>query len=442
MSKKANPQPLPPPHGALALLGLALAESALSVFQWLELVRVRDGGSAVCAVSETLNCETVWNSPFASSVHAAFGMPVAALGLVWGLSGVALAALYLAWRRARRAVRPAVNGLRLLAAVGVLASLVFAGASVGAGALCLTCLGTYALALAFALVAWKGLPGALVPQEGEWGRAVGWTGGVALAVFVALLLPGRATPQASSVRLADVQEASGPRLPATLEQYLATLAPREQQAVADALLAYKGATAKPAPGAARFLLGKADAPVRLTEWTDSRCGHCKSFVEAFTAMEKSLPEGRVAVEPRHFPLDVECNPGVGGSDGTGVRCLAAKSLICLEGTPDYLKARAAIFARQRDLSPELVRDIATGGSLKPAQLDACLAAPETGAKLREDIQYATSHDIHGTPMVVVNGRQATAYPPFLYALALAGGDVDAPGFRALPPGREPQAHNH
>ena len=47
------------------LLGLALAEVALSVFQWLELRAVQAGGTAVCSVNATINCETVWTSAFA-----------------------------------------------------------------------------------------------------------------------------------------------------------------------------------------------------------------------------------------------------------------------------------------------------------------------------------------------------------------------------------------
>ena len=68
MSKKANPASRPV-RGAVALLGLGLAESALSIFQWSQLLTLRSGGTTVCSVSEHVNCETVWNTPFASQVH-------------------------------------------------------------------------------------------------------------------------------------------------------------------------------------------------------------------------------------------------------------------------------------------------------------------------------------------------------------------------------------
>ena len=39
-----------------ALLGLALAEVGLSIFQWFELRRVQAGGTAVCSVNANINC--------------------------------------------------------------------------------------------------------------------------------------------------------------------------------------------------------------------------------------------------------------------------------------------------------------------------------------------------------------------------------------------------
>jgi protein-disulfide isomerase len=74
------------------------------------------------------------------------------------------------------------------------------------------------------------------------------------------------------------------------------------------------------------------------------------------------------------------------------------------------------------------------------QLDACIARQDTERKLRDDIAYAKQHDIHGTPLVVINGRQAPAFPAFLYALILADGNPDASAFGTLPAPRALQAH--
>ncbi len=439
--KKANPAPPVPARGAVALLVLGFAESALAIFQWSQLLTLRAGGSTVCGVSDTVNCETVWNSPFAHRAHELLGIPVAGLGLLWGMIATGLAGLYLAWRRGGYTVRPAVNGLRITAAVGLVSTVVLAAASVSAGSLCLTCLGTYALVLGFAGVAWLGLPGPLLPLTGEWGRALKWTGGLAVASFVALLGPGSATPKASSA------DQLVPRItaePGSLEAYLQGLSPREQQLAADALAQYLRDTPLPARSPTRRRYGPVEAPVKIVEWTDSKCPHCKMLVEAISALKKRVPEGKMSLEVRQYPLDGACNPAIPPqhADPTGTRCLAAKAQICLESAPDFWELREKLFAAQALLNPQNIMDIASSGSVSRAQLEECVKSPETNTRIQEDSAYAQQHDIHGTPLVVVNGREIPPSVPFLYALSMVDGDANAPAFRVLPPPRPVQAHAH
>ncbi|MFL5345404.1 MAG: thioredoxin domain-containing protein [Hyalangium sp.] len=431
MSKKANPPPPVPSRGATALLALGLAECALSVFQWSQLITLRNGGSTVCSVSEHVNCEVIWNTPFASRVHELIGIPVAGLGLLWGVVATALAGLYLTWRSGGHTVRPAANGLRLTAAAGALTTVVLASVSASAGALCLTCLGTYVLVIAFALIAWRGLPGPVVPQAGEWGRTLKWTLGLTLAGFVALSIPGRATPKATAAEEQLPQISSEP---GSIESYLRSLSPRDQQWVANAREQYIHETPLSAKAPARRRDGAVDAPVKIVEWTDPMCPHCKILVESMAAMRKRVPEGKLSIEARHYPLDGGCNPTISPerTDG-GLRCLAAKATICLEDAPDYWQLREKLFEAQRTLTVGNVMQIASSGTVSRSQLEACVNSAETTRRLQEDIAYAQQHQIEGTPLVVVNGRQVVPSVPFLYALAMAGGDVNAPAFRVLPP---------
>jgi protein-disulfide isomerase/uncharacterized membrane protein len=441
-NKKGTPSAPPAPvplRGAQLLLGLGLAESALALFQWSQLLTLRAGGATVCGVSERVNCETVWNTPFASSVHETLGIPVAGLGLLWGVVATALAGLYLAWRRGGHTVRPAVNGLRMTAAVGLVTGVVLAGVSASAGALCLTCLGTYVLVLAFAGVAWRGLPGPLMPEAGEWARALQWTVGFALAGFIALSIPGRATPKASAAE-GELPQVTAE--PSSIESYLQGLSRGEKQFAANALEQYRRDTPLPAkPTRRRY--GSAEAPVKIVEWTDSKCPHCKVLVEGVAALKKRVPESKLSLEARQYPLDGACNTGIAPqyTDG-GLRCLAAKAQICLEEASDYWELREQLFAAQGALNPELVMTIASSGSVSRSQLEACVNNPNTHRRLQEDVAYAQDHDIHGTPLVVVNGREVPPSVPFLYALVMAGGDANSPAFRVLPPPQSEAAHNH
>ncbi|MFP2906317.1 thioredoxin domain-containing protein [Pyxidicoccus sp. 3LFB2] len=460
MSSKSSsnkaPSPTAPARGALALLVLGLAESGLAIFQWMQLLTLRGGGSTVCGVSETVNCETVWNSPFASRIHELLGVPVAGLGLVWGLVAVGLSALYLAWARAGRSVGPAVNGLRLVALAGVVSVVVFGVASANAGALCPTCLGTYALVLAFAGVAFFGLPRTAVSVAGEWGTGLKWTVGFTVAAFLAMLLPGRATPTASSNSASTVlppapvassegaSKGTPPPAPVSLEEFLKGLNADQKQFIADGLAQYRASTPLPAVAPARKLYGPANAPVKIVEWTDSKCPHCKALVEELAVLKKRVPEGKMSLEARQFPLDGACNPAIPrrGPDAPSVRCNAARAQICLESAPDYWELREKLFAAQAILDTERVLEIASSGSMSRMQLDACMSSPATAAKLQEDSAYAMRHHISGTPLVVVNGRQAPPNTPLLYALVMAEGNASAPAFDVLPPPRPRPAGGH
>jgi protein-disulfide isomerase/uncharacterized membrane protein len=452
MSKKASTPAAPvPTRGALALLVLGLLTSALAVYQWMELLTLRAGGATSCGINEHVNCETVWNSDFASAVHDTLGIPIAGLGLVWGLTAVGLSALYLAWVKAGRSVRPAASGLRLLALAGVVSVAVFATVSARVGVVCPTCLGTYVLVLAFAGVAWRGLPGAFLPQEGEWGDTLKWTVGLGAVAFVAMLMPGRATPHAQKAGafLPPVASSKGstdtaspntpppPAPPATLDAFLASLPQDQRQYLADVLAVYRAASPKVAAYPARTLFGPPNAPVKVLEWTDSKCPHCKALVEELALIKQHAPAGSLSVEARQFPLDGQCNPAIPnrGPDALSVRCAAARATVCLEGAKDFWTLREKLFAAQAFLDTDKVMEIASSGSVARPQLEACVTAPETIGKLRQDIEYALRYNIQGTPLVLVNGREVPPSAPLIYALVLAGGNANAPAFDTLPAAR-------
>jgi hypothetical protein len=104
------------------------------------------------------------------------------------------------------------------------------------------------------------------------------------------------------------------------------------------------------------------------------------------------------------------------------------------------KLAEALFARQKGLTREKVFETAAPFMPRPA-LEACIAAPETAAKLAEDISAASKYDSDGTPIVVVNGRKGTSFGPFLYTIIQTRGDADHPALSVLPPG-DPGAHLH
>ncbi len=416
------------------LLGLALAELGLSGFQWFELRTIQAGGTAICSVNATVNCETVWTSPFAQRVSGLTGIPVAGLGVVWGLAA-AVCAGALVWRfRSGRPLRPAVLPVRTVGVVAALACITLVAGSISAGALCLTCLGTYVLVLGYAAVAVAALPGAVQPRPDEWARALGLPAAVTAATWIGLLLFAPVRGDGLPPRTAS--RSSGPGK--DVSQFLASRPETEKQALSDALARF---AREPAPApvnvlpAARVLKGAADAPVHLVEWTDLLCPHCRHLNDALEELQAAVPPGRLAVEPRQYPLDGACNPDV-PQKGDGLRCTGSLALICLEQAPDFWTLRDKLFAAQRTLTRDSLLAIASSGSVTRSQLEACIASPEAATRLQDDIRYASLYNPTGTPLVVINGKPAFPSPVFLYALTMASGDPTAPVLTsALPPAR-------
>lgn len=448
MTRKTPPQkPRAAPSSLWFLMAVALVESGLALYQWRELLKVRSGGVATCALNETVNCATVWNSAFASSLHAFLGMPVAALGLVWGLTALGL----MVWLFQRPDAGPLVLAVRLLAISGVLACFVFALDSLQSRAVCLTCLSTYGLSAVFGLGAFRLLPGAFSLSPDAVRSALRPLLAVVTPAFLLMLYPGLKTPSATVTALPPSPSAQVPVVPAgapgpmseeegRVRDFFNQLSEGERQAVADSLEMYKASAFVDVTGfPVRARHGSMMAPTRMVEFTDMLCGHCAALSATVKELKRALPEGLLSIEARHYPLDSECNPSVLRTDGSGTRCLAAKAQICLEQAPDFWALREKLFESQASLTKDKVLELASSGSLSKDALVRCIESPSTASKLSEDIAYASRFGIQGTPLVILNGKKGTPVGAFLYAMAMSRSNVDSPVFQALPSARPPMA---
>jgi protein-disulfide isomerase len=428
----------PGPASLASLTALGTLSALWALFLWAELLVARAGGATFCAFGGETACVAVWNSSFASAIHARTGLPIAGWGLVWGV--VAFALPLLALRRAPlgRPVAALLSAVRLAAAAGVVTIGVMLAVIAAERAFCASCAVSYLLVGVYAgiaLLGWKGLG---LPEAGR-GFVLAAT--AVMTVFLALLYPGSRTPRsggqagreavASAARPAPGSSRSGDAArDAQLRQLVESLQPELKQTLSDSLHIYRTSAPVPAP-APRSLDGPADAPVRITEFTDVRCGHCAELHETLDTLRESVPAGSFNVESRQFPLDGECNPLVEGRRDP-VRCLVASARICLEGKPGGSAFAAATFERQATLTRDQVFQLAAP-YVERKELEACLASEVSRRKLADDIGYASRFDPDGTPIVVVNGRKGTSFGPFLYAMVLTGGADSNPAFDALPP---------
>ena len=256
------------PPAALTLLLLSVALLLLSLFQWIELLVVRAGGTTVCAVNQTINCERVWDSPFALRVHQLTHVPVAGWGTVFSLTALTLSLLFAVRRRHGGPEGTRVAGLQWTAVAGMISCLIFAFASARAGAVCLTCLTTYVLTFGFAGAAFLMLPMQLLPPTPSALDGLLLAAGLTVAGFLVVLYPGQKTPHGGTSAL---PQSAGEGGPITLETMVPRLSAEDLQTLSDATAEYQRSAPPVKPHPPRLRNGPATAPIQVVDFTDVLC---------------------------------------------------------------------------------------------------------------------------------------------------------------------------
>jgi serine/threonine-protein kinase len=245
------------------------------------------------------------------------------------------------------------------------------------------------------------------------------------ASYGAVLYPGLHTPKpAEPAALAPADD--------DLQKYFDTIPEQEKLATSYARAQYLQAPAvDQSKNPPHLVEGNPGAPVKIVEWTDIKCPHCARLLHDLDDISHA-PGAAYSLEPRYFPLDGECNPGMTQTAGDGVRCLGAKIQICLENSPNFKQAQLNLFDNQASLTPALMMQIAER-AMPQAELEQCIASPATTQRLQEDILYAMATRPEGTPIVLLNGKPALAVRSFIYGMVMSKGDPNAKLFASLPP---------
>jgi uncharacterized membrane protein len=429
VSKPSNP---PRPSGAAfaTLLATSGVLVALAIYQWFELLDLRAGRMPACAINSTFNCAAVWDSPFAHRIHQYLGVPVAGLGVLWGVVAFALSALFMQRVRATGDGSTFSGAVKVWALAGLLSTVTFITAAVQARAVCLTCVGTYVLVIGFAIAALGLLGGPAIPAAKELMPGAGWGLVLSVPVYLGLLYPGFRTPQSGAPAVPVVDRKDNKDFGAIVD----AMPERERLTASWARAQWK---ASPQQDNSMFpvhtIKGVLNAPVKLVEFSDVLCGHCAQFETMYSEIEQMAPPANLSLEPRYYPLDGECNPDIKGTAGDGVRCYGARLQICTEKNPKFFELRSELFHNQARLDQGLMLAIATRYGVTADALNECMKSPETASRLSEDIAYARRYNIDGTPMVLLNGKVAPPSPIFLMAMALSAGNADSPLLLKLPP---------
>ena len=140
------------------------------------------------------------------------------------------------------------------------------------------------------------------------------------------------------------------------------------------------------------VLGRADAPVTLVEFTDLECPYCRTFhVGTFEQLKRDyIDTGKVRFISRDFPLDFHPNARP-----------AALAVRCAGEQGKFWEMRHGVTLNASKLGPTVYDRLAGELGLDLSRFSACVGSDRYKAAIDRDVADATSAGVTGTPTFVL-----------------------------------------
>jgi protein-disulfide isomerase len=136
------------------------------------------------------------------------------------------------------------------------------------------------------------------------------------------------------------------------------------------------------------VMGKADAPLTLVEFTDLQCPYCNRFTTtSFEQIKKTyIDTGKLRFVSRDFPLDFHPQA-----------LPAARAVRCAGDQGKFWELRNALVRNASKLSPAFITSAAAELKLDMKAFATCIAGTRFDAAITADMDAARSLGIEGTP---------------------------------------------
>lgn len=146
------------------------------------------------------------------------------------------------------------------------------------------------------------------------------------------------------------------------------------------------------------MLGRADAPVTLVEFSDYQCPFCQRFfATTLSAIKKDyIDTGKVRYVFRDFPLD-QLHPQARK---------AAEAAHCAGELGKYWEMHDVLFQNQRALAPPQLAEYARTVGVDGAKFDECLSSGRHAARVERGLADGAAVGVQGTPTFVVGKTTA------------------------------------
>ncbi len=154
------------------------------------------------------------------------------------------------------------------------------------------------------------------------------------------------------------------------------------------------------------VLGNADAPITIVEFSDYQCPFCERFFSgALPQIESNyIKTGKAKLVYRDFPLSFHqmARPAA----------MAAECVREQKGDAVYYAFHNLIFENQADLSVDNLKKWAAGLKVNASKFNTCLDTEQFGAEVDKDFADGQSYGVSGTPAFFVNGQFISGAQPY------------------------------
>jgi uncharacterized membrane protein len=389
----------------LLFSAVALAASFGSLYVHYQMLR-DPLYSSFCDVNETVSCEAVYQSSYATVA----GVPVAAGGAIWAGLVLLLAAGGMGGStpKARERAATVAGYVFVLSVVGLAAVFYFGYASfVVLQRMCLLCVTVYVSVIAIFIVSSSAASeslGSLPSRLGQDLRAAFASPAAATMAIVWVL--------ASASLVAFFPRESAP--PSTVDAAGAPvpLPPTEVLAGDELAQWQKWLDAQPRSSDVR---PSGAVKVLIVKFNDFQCPACRQAWAEYRGVmakwEASHP-GVVEFQNRDFPLEAEC--GLGGAHPAA--CEAAVAYRLAKATKRDRALEQWFFEHQSEMTPDRVKQAAreVGGV---ENFDAQYA--QVLAEVRKDAQLGQKIGVNATPTFYINGIQVPTLRASYFDAAIA-----------------------
>lgn len=164
------------------------------------------------------------------------------------------------------------------------------------------------------------------------------------------------------------------------------------------------------------VMGDADAPVTLVEFSDYECPFCGRFYSQTLPQIKSeyIDTGKAKLVYRDFPLDQELPDGRIMHPRANPAAIAAECVQEQSGDEAYFEMHDLLFENQRALDDASLRSYASQVGVDLDEWDECYADEdgEMLAEVQADKTAGLNAGVSGTPTVFVNGQRIVGAQPY------------------------------